>query len=68
MKCVDINQCARVTRLTTNHAPIGEYCCHFFPREDNTYPEINACPYGMAQPDFCKVIQMLSTFKMISLE
>ena len=26
--------CARATRAITNHAPIGEYCLRFFPREN----------------------------------
>jgi len=26
--------CARATRVITNHAPISEYCLHFFPREE----------------------------------
>ena len=26
--------CTRATRAIVNHAPIGEYCLRFFPRED----------------------------------
>ena len=29
--------CARATRAITNHAPIGEYCLHFFPKEEFSY-------------------------------
>ena len=29
---------ARTTRAIINHAPIGEYCLHFFPNEDFSCP------------------------------
>jgi len=34
------------TGLLTNHVP---YCHCFFPQEENTCSEINACPCGQAQ-------------------
>jgi len=30
--------CVRATRAITNHAPIGEYCLKFFPRENFSCP------------------------------
>ena len=33
--------CARATRAITNHALIGEYCFHFFPKEEFS------CPCGL---------------------
>jgi len=30
--------CTRATRAIINHAPIGEYCLRFFPREDFSCP------------------------------
>ena len=33
--------CARATRVITNHAPIGEYCLQFFPKEEFS------CPCGL---------------------
>ena len=30
--------CARATQTITNHAPIGEYWLHFFPREEFSCP------------------------------
>jgi len=41
--------CVQVTRLLTNHAPIEEYCHCFFPQEEKTCSEMNACSYGQAQ-------------------
>jgi len=35
--------CARFTRMTTGHAPIGEYCQHFFPNTPL------GCPCGQAE-------------------
>jgi len=40
--------CAHLTRLITNHAPTGEYRRRFFPHEENTSPNMNACLCGLA--------------------